>query len=87
MTAMTIRPESSSRCAVAFIMMMLALAVMTACTDDKNEYIAPPPPQVTVSQPVHKPVTEYLELTGNLQAYDIVDLVARVEGFLTSINF
>lgn len=87
MTAMTIRPESSSRCAVAFIMMILALAAITACKDDKNEYIPPPPPHVTVSQPVQKPVTEYLELTGNLQAYDIVDLVARVEGFLTSINF
>ena len=27
------------------------------------------------------------ELTGNLQSYEIVDLVARVEGFLTSIDF
>ena len=69
---------------VLLILMLLAVA---ACKSDKNEYVPPPPPQVTVSKPLQKPVTEYVELNGNLQAYDRVDLVARVEGFLTSINF
>ena len=53
----------------------------------KNAYVAPPPPKVQVAQPLQKPVTEYLELTGNTQAFATVDLVARVQGFLTSINY
>ena len=32
-------------------------------------------------------VTPYLELTGNAQAVNQVDLVARVQGFLQSINY
>ena len=32
-------------------------------------------------------MTEYLELTGNTQAFASVDLVARVQGFLTSIDY
>jgi RND family efflux transporter MFP subunit len=69
------------------VLSILLLLAVAACKSDKNEYVAPPPPQVTVSKPLQKPVTEYVELTGNLQAYESVDLVARVEGFLTSINF
>jgi RND family efflux transporter MFP subunit len=42
---------------------------------------------VTVSRPLEKPVTDYLELTGNTQAVDQVELQARIEGFLTSIHF
>lgn len=67
-----------------FIVLLLSTA---ACNSDKNQYVPPPPPQVTVAQPVKQPVTEYVELTGNLQSYEIVDLVARIEGFLTSIDF
>jgi len=66
---------------------ILLLLAAAACTGDKNEYVPPPPPQVSVSQPIQKPVTEYIELTGNLQAYESVNLVARVEGFLTDINY
>ena len=53
----------------------------------KNAYIPPPPPKVQVAQPLQRPITEYLELTGNTQAFASVDLVARVQGFLTSINY
>jgi RND family efflux transporter MFP subunit len=42
---------------------------------------------VQVAQPLQQPVTTYLELTGNTQAFNSVDLVARVQGFLTSINY
>ncbi len=63
------------------------LLLTAACNSDKNQYVPPPPPQVTVAQPLTQPVTDYVELTGNLQSYEIVDLVARIEGFLTSIDF
>ena len=36
---------------------------------------------------MQKPVTLYLELTGNTAAFNSVNLVARVQGYLTSIDY
>jgi RND family efflux transporter MFP subunit len=63
-----------------------ALALLGAC-GNRNEYHPPPPPPVTVSKPVRGPVTEYLLATGSVAAAQSVDLVARVEGYLRSVNF
>ncbi len=52
-----------------------------------NEYVAPPPPQVTVSRPVQKTVTDYAEFNGVLEAAEFVEIRARVEGTLESIHF
>lgn len=65
----------------------LALGLALAACDEKNEYKPPPPPAVTVAPPLRQPVTEYLELTGSTAAFQSVDLVARVEGYLQSIEF
>jgi RND family efflux transporter MFP subunit len=40
-----------------------------------------------VAQPVQQPVTLYLELTGNTAAFRSVNLVARVQGYLESIDY
>ena len=47
----------------------------------------PPPPTVTVAQPVERTVTDYLELAGNTQAIETVQLVARVSGYLERVFF
>ena len=47
----------------------------------------PPPPKVEVAQPVQRAITRYLETTGNTAPIKNVDLVARVQGFLQSINY
>ena len=54
---------------------------------EQNAYVAPPPPKVDVAVPVQRSVTRYLEATGNTAAIKSVDLVARVQGFLESINY
>jgi RND family efflux transporter MFP subunit len=54
---------------------------------DRNVYVPPPPPKVTVSQPVSRPVTDYLEFTGNTAALNTVKLRARVEGYLEKVLF
>jgi len=46
-----------------------------------------PPPQVTVKQPEQRIVTDYLELSGNTQAINTVQLVARVPGYLEKVFF
>src|ERR1700735_3143878 len=58
-----------------------------ACNASKNAYVPPPPPKVTVTQPVQKPVTSYVELTGNTAPFNQVTLVARVQGYLESIDY
>jgi len=63
----------------------LSLLLLTAC--DQNTFVPPPPPKVEVAVPVQKPITRYLDATGNTAAVKNVDLVARVQGFLQSINY
>jgi multidrug efflux system membrane fusion protein len=61
--------------------------LLAGCNSSKNAYVPPPPPKVVVAQPLQQPVTLYLELTGNTQAFNSVDLVARVQGYLESIDY
>jgi RND family efflux transporter MFP subunit len=53
----------------------------------QNTLVPPPPPKVTVALPVAKPITRYLEATGNAEAIAQVDLVARVQGVLQEISY
>jgi RND family efflux transporter MFP subunit len=63
-----------------------AVALLGGCGKD-NSYKPPPPAAVTVAPPVARKLTRYLEVSGSVAAYNIVDLVARVQGFLTQINY
>jgi len=73
------------------MMLWAALAALllmaAACDGDKQKFTAPPPPPVTVAAPVQRTVTDYAVFTGNTQALYSVDVQARVEGELRSINF
>lgn len=61
-------------------------AALTACKPE-NKFMPPPPPEISVGVPLQQQVMPYEELTGNTVAFATVDLVARVEGFLTSQNY
>lgn len=71
---------------IALALSGLAALTLAGC-NDKNEYVPPPPPTVTVAKPLVQEATLYMELTGNTAAYNQVDLQARVQGFLTAINY
>jgi RND family efflux transporter MFP subunit len=64
----------------------LTLAVTAACKKE-NAYVPPPPVRVNVAKPAKQDVVPYLELTGNATAYNMVDLEARVQGYLQEINY
>ncbi|MBR0830660.1 efflux RND transporter periplasmic adaptor subunit [Bradyrhizobium manausense] len=68
-------------------LMAVASVVALAACDQKNAYVAPPPPKVDVATPVQRTITRYLEATGNTAPIKNVDLVARVQGFLQSIDY
>jgi RND family efflux transporter MFP subunit len=65
---------------------LLALVLVSAC-EQENEYVAPPPPPVSVAEPVERDVTEYLEFTGTTVASAFVEVRARVPGYLQRRHF
>ncbi len=69
------------------VLLAAFILLPVAGCENSNTYVPPPPPQVTVSQPVHGAVAAYLEFTGNTQAIHSVQLRARVEGYLEKILF
>ena len=74
--------------AVAFrriIFVIPALFALGAC--EQNSFVPPPPPKIDVGLPVQQTVTRFLDATGNTAPIQTVDLVARVQGVLQSINY
>jgi RND family efflux transporter MFP subunit len=63
----------------------LTCVMLAGC--EQNAYVPPPPPKVEVANPLQRPITRYLEATGNTAAIKSVDLVARVQGFLASRDY
>ena len=63
----------------------LTITLLAGC--EQNSFVPPPPPKVEVALPVQRNVTRYLEATGNTAPIKMVDLVARVQGFLQSIDY
>ena len=60
----------------------MLIGLITAGCEQKNTYVEPPPPEVTVATPVTQDVMNYFEATGTAQPVMSVDIRARVKGFL-----
>ncbi|MBV9532401.1 MAG: efflux RND transporter periplasmic adaptor subunit [Bradyrhizobium sp.] len=78
-------PPVRDNCFCGAIFACLALVVLSGC--ERNTYVPPPPPKVDVALPVQRQITHFLEATGNTAPVKSVDLVARVQGFLQSIDY
>ncbi|MBX7168921.1 MAG: efflux RND transporter periplasmic adaptor subunit [Pirellulales bacterium] len=72
---------------VAAVLLCLGAGSSLAGCRGRNEFVPPPPPKVTVSQPVIRDVTEWVEFTGTTRAQQTVELRARVRGYLEKIEF
>ncbi len=66
---------------------LIGTAALSACDGSSNTYVPPPPPAVRVAQPVQEPITLYFDLTGNTAPLNSVDIEARVQGYLQSIDY
>ncbi len=62
------------------------LMLPAGCAKKKAGF-AFPPPKVTVSHPLCRDIVDYLEVSGNTQAINTVQLPARVEGYLDGVFF
>lgn len=68
---------------IAFV--LSAFVALGGC--EQNAFVPPPPPKVEVAPPTQRAITRYLEATGNTAPIKSVDLVARVQGVLQSIDY
>jgi RND family efflux transporter MFP subunit len=65
----------------------LAIVSLLGSCDDSNQYVAPPPPKVTVATPEQRQITPYFETTGSTAAVNQTNLVARVQGYVEDIKY
>ncbi len=66
----------------------LALATLVVgCGERQPQGGAPPPPTVTVAQPVKRTVSDFDEYVGRFTAINSVEVRARVSGYLDGVHF
>lgn len=71
---------------ISFLGLITLLCMLTsACR--REEVTKAPDPQVTVAHPRMAEVSEYIDLTGTVGALQCVTNVARVSGYLESLDF
>ena len=95
-------PDSRGRLAVLFLKadpdqiksprVLAAIAVSTVLTlfsfnSAGAQGAAPPPPKVTIAEPLKQRVTDWDEYTGRFEAVQQVEIRARVSGNLDAIHF
>ncbi len=71
---------------VACLIVTLAPA-LAGCGEGAPKQAAPPPPAVTVAKPTKQTVTDYDEYVGRFVSVDMVEVRARVSGYLEKIGF
>jgi multidrug efflux system membrane fusion protein len=74
-------PTTTSVRSAALVLGVLLAACGSRAPD------APPPPKVTVVQPIAREVTEWDEYTARLDAVESVEVRPRVGGYLESVHF
>jgi len=84
-------PKHLSRVATRVSLIALALVAamalnLTGCTSTAAP-AAPPPPEVSVAAVVAKPVRQWDDFTGRIAAVEMVDLRARVSGYVQRVAY
>jgi RND family efflux transporter MFP subunit len=67
--------------------LMVLAGALAGCGEGAPKQAAPPPPTVTVAKPQKQQVTDYDEYVGRFVAVDMVEVRARVSGYLDKILF
>jgi membrane fusion protein, multidrug efflux system len=78
--------HSAIRAALVSLSAAALVSGLSACSRNPA-FVAPPPPPVTVSNPLLAPIQDAADFTGQASASRTVDLVARVSGFLKEVRW
>ena len=66
---------------------LIAAGFTSAGCQPQNQFVPPPPSEVTVARPVERKIADSIEFVGTTQATASVDLRAKVSGYLERIQF
>ncbi len=69
------------------LFLLLPAALLAGCGEQKPQASAPPPPTVTVANPIKKTIVDKDEYVGRFVAVDAVEVRARVSGYLDKVQF
>ena len=65
----------------------IASAPLLASCGEAQKQAAPPPPKVTVAKPIQRTIVDQDEYVGRFVPIDVVEVRARVSGYLDQIHF
>jgi RND family efflux transporter MFP subunit len=89
--AVSHQPGSRQGSTRHFMLLALTLAaligLLTSCNNQPQAGHNFPPANVTVSKPVQKEVVDWNEFTGRTAAVNLVNVTARVSGYIVNIPF
>src|SRR5919197_1747576 len=71
----------------ALVVVLIGLAPVLAACGQGPQQAAPPPPKVTVAKPVKRTIVDQDEYVGRFVAIDVVEMRARVSGYLDKVHF
>lgn len=81
------RIQTARRSPATTTALLIAAVAVASCAAEEQAAPAPPAPEVTVASPVTRDVTNYVEFTGRTEAYESVEVRARVAGELREMHF
>jgi len=71
----------------AAVVVLIGLAPVLAACGQGPQQAAPPPPKVTVAKPVKRTIVDQDEYVGRFVPIDVVEVRARVSGYLDKVHF
>lgn len=72
---------------ISCVCLIMSCMVLAGCRREKGPPPVPPPPDVGVIKPAVEPVQRFYEYNGHLETTQMVEVRARVKGFITAIHF
>jgi membrane fusion protein, multidrug efflux system len=73
--------------AAVVVVALIGLAPVLAGCGQSPQQAAPPPPKVTVAKPVKRTIVDQDEYVGRFVPIDVVEMRARVSGYLDKVHF
>src|SRR6201993_1836581 len=81
------RSGTPGQLALPGLALAFLIVALTGCNQQPPARQALPPASVTVSKPVRKEIVDWNEFTGRTAAVNLVNITARVSGYIVNIPF
>jgi RND family efflux transporter MFP subunit len=76
-----------SRPSVLSVVLIALAVILAGCGEGQRQQAAAPPPKVTVAKPALRTIVDQDEYVGRFVPVDVVEVRARVSGYLDKVHF